>query len=134
MLGDVWPLVSAETMRALDRHTIQTLGIPGELLMECAGRAVAAAGPGHPPSRPGTPLEPRFGGGSAHRAISPPSMVPARSTARDTPKRVRRATITATARFIFSEDPPGGRRPTTLFLSILNIFIKIPLLYLLILF
>ena len=42
MLGDVWPLVSGETMRALDRHTIETLGIPGELLMECAGRAVAA--------------------------------------------------------------------------------------------
>ena len=29
-------------MRALDRHTIETLGVPGELLMECAGRLVAA--------------------------------------------------------------------------------------------
>ena len=30
-------------MRALDRHTIETLGVPGELLMESAGRAVAEA-------------------------------------------------------------------------------------------
>jgi NAD(P)H-hydrate epimerase len=30
-------------MRALDRHTIETLGVPGELLMESAGRAVAQA-------------------------------------------------------------------------------------------
>jgi len=37
-----WPLVSAEAMRALDRHTIEKLGVPGELLMECAGRLVAA--------------------------------------------------------------------------------------------
>jgi len=37
-----WPLVGAEAMRALDRHTIEKLGIPGELLMECAGRLVAA--------------------------------------------------------------------------------------------
>lgn len=36
-----WPLVDARTMRALDRHTIETLGVPGELLMESAGRAVA---------------------------------------------------------------------------------------------
>ncbi|MDJ0865592.1 MAG: NAD(P)H-hydrate dehydratase [Myxococcota bacterium] len=36
-----WPLVGAETMRALDRHTIETLGVPGEILMESAGRAVA---------------------------------------------------------------------------------------------
>jgi ADP-dependent NAD(P)H-hydrate dehydratase / NAD(P)H-hydrate epimerase len=42
MLHDVWPLVSAEAMRALDRHTIEALGIPGELLMECAGRVVVA--------------------------------------------------------------------------------------------
>jgi NAD(P)H-hydrate epimerase len=28
-------------MRALDRHSIETLGVPGELLMESAGRAVA---------------------------------------------------------------------------------------------
>lgn len=30
-------------MRALDQHTIETLGVPGELLMESAGRAVAEA-------------------------------------------------------------------------------------------
>jgi NAD(P)H-hydrate epimerase len=40
--GD-WTLVSAAQMRALDRHSIDALGIPGELLMESAGRAVAAA-------------------------------------------------------------------------------------------
>jgi NAD(P)H-hydrate epimerase len=34
--------VTAEAMRGLDRHTIEKLGIPGELLMECAGRLVAA--------------------------------------------------------------------------------------------
>lgn len=37
-----WPLLGAEAMRALDRHTIEKLGVPGELLMECAGRLVAA--------------------------------------------------------------------------------------------
>lgn len=42
MIGDVWPLLSAEEMRGLDRHTIETLGVPGELLMESAGRAVTA--------------------------------------------------------------------------------------------
>jgi len=40
--GAVWPLVSAAEMRALDRHTIESLGVPAELLMECAGQAVAA--------------------------------------------------------------------------------------------
>jgi NAD(P)H-hydrate epimerase len=39
--GPVWPLASAETMRALDRHTIETLGVRGDILMENAGRAVA---------------------------------------------------------------------------------------------
>jgi len=39
----VWPLVSAAQMRALDRHTIETLGVPGTVLMESAGRAVAEA-------------------------------------------------------------------------------------------
>lgn len=38
----IWPLVGAAAMRALDRHTIETLGVPGALLMESAGRAVAA--------------------------------------------------------------------------------------------
>ena len=37
----VWPLVGAGQMRALDRHTIETVHVPGELLMESAGRAVA---------------------------------------------------------------------------------------------
>ncbi len=36
----IWPLVGAATMRALDRHTIETLGVPGDVLMESAGRAV----------------------------------------------------------------------------------------------
>ncbi len=36
----VWPLVSAAEMRALDRYTIDTLEVPGEVLMETAGRAV----------------------------------------------------------------------------------------------
>ncbi len=39
--GRYWPLVSASCMRELDRYTIEELGIPGELLMETAGRAVA---------------------------------------------------------------------------------------------
>ena len=38
-----WALASADEMRALDRHAIETLGVPGELLMESAGRAVAEA-------------------------------------------------------------------------------------------
>jgi NAD(P)H-hydrate epimerase len=41
MLGDAWPLVTAAEMRALDRHTIETLGVEGALLMELAGAAVA---------------------------------------------------------------------------------------------
>jgi NAD(P)H-hydrate epimerase len=41
--GNEWILAGAEAMRALDRHTIEKLGVPGELLMESAGRAVAAA-------------------------------------------------------------------------------------------
>ena len=36
----IWPLVGAATMRALDRHTIEKLGVPGDVLMESAGRAV----------------------------------------------------------------------------------------------
>ena len=43
MRAGVWPLVGAAAMRALDRHTIEKLGIPGEVLMEAAGRAVAEA-------------------------------------------------------------------------------------------
>jgi NAD(P)H-hydrate epimerase len=41
VLGTRWPLVTAAEMRALDRHTIETLGVPGALLMELAGAAVA---------------------------------------------------------------------------------------------
>ena len=41
--GRVWPLATAAAMRALDRHTIDELGVPGEMLMENAGRAVADA-------------------------------------------------------------------------------------------
>jgi NAD(P)H-hydrate epimerase len=41
--SDPWPLVGAAAMRALDRHTIESLGVPGEILMESAGRAVAEA-------------------------------------------------------------------------------------------
>ncbi len=39
----IWPLLDAEGMRALDRHTIEDLGVPGEVLMESAGRAVVDA-------------------------------------------------------------------------------------------
>jgi len=35
-----WSLVGAARMQALDRHTIETLGIAGDVLMESAGRAV----------------------------------------------------------------------------------------------
>ncbi len=40
---DQWRVVDADTMRALDRHTIQKLEVSAELLMESAGRAVAEA-------------------------------------------------------------------------------------------
>jgi hydroxyethylthiazole kinase-like uncharacterized protein yjeF len=39
----IWTLVGSAAMRALDAHTIETLGVPGDLLMESAGRAVAQA-------------------------------------------------------------------------------------------
>jgi len=38
-----WPLVDATRMQALDRYTIDKLGVPGEVLMESAGRSVADA-------------------------------------------------------------------------------------------
>jgi len=41
ILDGTWLLVSAAEMQALDRHTIESLGVPAELLMECAGQAVA---------------------------------------------------------------------------------------------
>ena len=37
------PVVTAAEMRALDRATIEEIGIPGLTLMETAGRAIAAA-------------------------------------------------------------------------------------------
>lgn len=40
MKHGIWPLVGAASMRALDRHSIDVLGVPGDLLMESAGRAV----------------------------------------------------------------------------------------------
>ena len=43
MTRESWPIVTAAQMRELDRHTIETLGIPGDLLMESAGRAVTEA-------------------------------------------------------------------------------------------
>jgi hydroxyethylthiazole kinase-like uncharacterized protein yjeF len=41
VIHHAWPLVTAQQMRALDRHTIETLQVAGEVLMESAGRAVA---------------------------------------------------------------------------------------------
>ena len=38
-----WPCPTADEMRAIDRDAIQKRGIPGRLLMETAGRAVARA-------------------------------------------------------------------------------------------
>jgi NAD(P)H-hydrate epimerase len=37
-----WPVVSAQTMRALDEATIKQLAVSGDLLMESAGRELAA--------------------------------------------------------------------------------------------
>ncbi len=42
-MSTIFPLVGARTMRALDQHTIGDLGVPGEVLMESAGRAVCEA-------------------------------------------------------------------------------------------
>lgn len=36
----VWPLATASEMKELDRHTIEDLGIDGQLLMESAGRGL----------------------------------------------------------------------------------------------
>lgn len=43
MIRDAWPLATAAGMRARDLHTIEALGVPGDLLMESAGRALAEA-------------------------------------------------------------------------------------------
>ena len=43
MTRGAWPLVTAAQMRALDGYSIDELGVPGDLLMESAGRAVAQA-------------------------------------------------------------------------------------------
>ena len=40
MRDGIWRLVGASEMRELDRHTIEALGVAGEILMETAGRAV----------------------------------------------------------------------------------------------
>lgn len=40
---ELWPLVGATQMRALDQHTIDVQTVPGALLMESAGRAVVEA-------------------------------------------------------------------------------------------
>jgi NAD(P)H-hydrate epimerase len=58
----VFPLAGADTMRRLDRHTIERLGVPGELLMESAGRAVAEAALER--WRPGRPVVVVCGSGS----------------------------------------------------------------------
>lgn len=39
-IDGVWSLATADEMRALDRYTIDSLGVPGEILMESAGRAM----------------------------------------------------------------------------------------------
>ena len=49
-----WPLVTRAQMRALDRHTIETLGVPGEVLMESAGPRRGAGG-ARAASSPATP-------------------------------------------------------------------------------
>jgi hydroxyethylthiazole kinase-like uncharacterized protein yjeF len=41
--GGVWPLVGAKEMQALDQRTIEGRGIPGEVLMESAGRALVGS-------------------------------------------------------------------------------------------
>ena len=41
MLAESWPLLTVAEMQALERHTIETFGVPGALLMELAGAAVA---------------------------------------------------------------------------------------------
>ena len=38
-----WPCPTADEMRRADQHAIQALGLPGRLLMENAGRGIAAA-------------------------------------------------------------------------------------------
>ena len=38
-----WPCPTADEMAAIDAHAIESLGLPGRLLMESAGRAVARA-------------------------------------------------------------------------------------------
>ena len=41
--GDTMKLVDAQTMRSIDQTAINSIGIPGVVLMESAGRAVADA-------------------------------------------------------------------------------------------
>ena len=64
----VWSLVTASEMRALDRQTIERRGIPGEILMESAGRAlvgpVLSLGAGAGSIRPGRPVRAFCGAGN----------------------------------------------------------------------
>ena len=39
-LKGIWPLVTGAEMKALDRQTIDERGVPGEILMESAGRSL----------------------------------------------------------------------------------------------
>ncbi|MEE2703346.1 MAG: NAD(P)H-hydrate dehydratase [Myxococcota bacterium] len=43
LAGRGWPCPTADQMRRIDAHAIQQCGLPGRVLMESAGRAVAAA-------------------------------------------------------------------------------------------
>lgn len=59
----IWSLAGAEAMRALDRHAIEVLGVPGEVLMESAGRAVVDVVLARRPSRVHVVCGPGHNGG-----------------------------------------------------------------------
>jgi len=42
------PVATRDEIRAFDRYAIETLGVPGMVLMENAGRQIADAGPPEP--------------------------------------------------------------------------------------
>ncbi len=62
----IWRLVNAREMQALDRRTIEGAGIPGEVLMESAGRALVGATLRlrRRARRPGRPILVLCGGGN----------------------------------------------------------------------